>query len=254
MTIALRVDEPSHPVPEGAPHALVHVPEGFRSDQPWDLVVFLHGWNGCVNVLMGAGPTRCVGNMGAEHEGWELGRVFDQAERNALFLMPQLAFDRRDGTSGRFREDGFARRFLEAVADRVEPWPERPPRRTILTAHSAGFETALAWLQHGEVPIDEVVLFDALYSGTAIFAEWWKETEDRRLVSIHIGSGSTAWQSRRLRRIAAWANRSLGESLSSDASMVVMETDVPHRDVPRAHLVDALRGTEAAAASATENQ
>lgn len=252
--VAVDVPEPSHSVPAGAPHALVRVPEGFRADEPWELVVFLHGWNGCVNVLMRSGATYCVGDARDPVEGWDLAGVFDRAGRNALFLMPQLAFQRRDGDAGHFADDGYARRFLEAVAERVDAWPDSPPSRILLTAHSAGFETALAWLRHGDVVVDEVVLFDALYAGAEGFARWVMESEDRRLVSIHTGRGSTRRQSGRLRRIATIGELPVGASLSSDARVVILESDAPHRDVPRAHLVDAVRGPMSRDATATENQ
>jgi len=252
--LLVELPEPSHSVPAGAPHALVRVPEGFRADEPWALVVFLHGWNGCVNVLMRSGPTHCVGDARDPAEGWNLAEVFDGAERNALFLMPQLAFHRRDGDAGHFADEGYVRRFLEAVAERVDAWPDSPPNRILLTAHSAGFETALAWIRHGDVPIDEVVLFDALYAGAERFARWVLESEDRRLVSIHTGRGSTLRQSGRLRRMATIGEVPVGTSLSSDARIVIVRSDAPHRDVPRAHLADVVRGPESGEATPTENQ
>lgn len=252
--VSVRVPEPSHPVPEAAPHALVRVPEGFRKDDPWDLVIFLHGWNGCVNVLMRSGAVRCVDGEGAVHEGWDLATAFDEAGTNALFLMPQLAFREREGSAGRFSEEGFVRGFVDAVAAQVDPWPDSRPRRIVLTAHSAGFETALAWLRDDPLPVDEVVLFDALYAGTEVFARWVGEADGRRLVSIHGGRGSTARQSRRLGRLAERFERAVGTDLSSIAPVIVMETEAPHRDVPRAHLVEVLRSPDPAPASSTEIQ
>jgi len=251
-TLALQVPEPSHPVPAGAPHALVQIPEGFRADEPWDLVVFLHGWSGCVNVLMHAGPTGCVEGIGPQQTGWDLAGAFADANANALFLMPQLAFRRRDGSAGRFAEEGFVKAFVDAVAQRVDPWPAHPPQRVVVMAHSAGFESALAWIRQSAIPVDEVVLFDALYAGTEAFARW-VGTEGRRLVSIHTGHGSTARQSRRLDRLVRRASLSVGDRLTSESPVVILETGVPHRDVPRAFLAAALR-REGADTSDTEIQ
>jgi len=251
-TLAIQVAEHSHEAPARAPHALVHVPEGFVASEPWDLVIFLHGWNGCVNVLMRPGRTRCMEGTGPERDGWDLAGAFDEAGINALFLMPQLAFRRREGSAGRFAEEAYAEGFVNAVAERVEPWPTTAPRRIVVAAHSAGFESALAWIEHGGLPIDEVILFDALYAGTETFARW-ASIAGRRLVSIHTGRGSTARQSRRLARLAQRAGLAVGQSLSADAPVVVMETSAPHREVPRAHLADCL-GADRPRTSATENQ
>ncbi len=239
-TVGVRVPEPSHPTPAGAPHALVRVPEGFQANEPWDLVVFLHGWNGCVNVLMRPGSVRCAEGAGPEREGWDLAAAFDTADANALLLMPQLAFHQREGSAGRFVEPGFVRELVDAVAAQVDAWPASAPRRTVVTAHSAGFESALAWIRQDGLPVDEVVLFDALYAGTETFADW-VSVGDRRLVSIHTGRGSTARQSRRLRRLAARAELAVGSELSSEAPVIVMESDAPHRDVPSAHLATVVR-------------
>ena len=43
----------------GAPSVIVHAPPGFDPRAPLHLVVFLHGYNGCVNVLMARGVSRC---------------------------------------------------------------------------------------------------------------------------------------------------------------------------------------------------
>lgn len=249
----MRLEEPSHPAPAGAPHALVRFPPGFDGEAPWDLVVFLHGWNGCVEVLMGAGATRCLAEEGPTHEGWGLAQAFDAARSDALLLMPQLAFRRREGDAGRFADPSFAERYVAAVAAAVEGWPQGPPRRVVVLAHSAGFEAALAWVR-SELPISEVVLFDALYAGTEGFATWVGHGGDRRLVSIHTGRGSTARQSRRLTRLAARAELAVGDSLASPAPVVVVRTHAPHREVPRAHLAEVLRGPAEAPTSGAEIQ
>ncbi len=198
---------------ESAPSVVVHAPPAFDPARPLRLVVFLHGWNGCARLLMRTGPTSCR-DGDPSREGWALARRFDEAGTDALFVIPQLALLRRDGSPGRFLQDGRFRAFLremltalhlDAAADRIES--------VTLLAHSAGFEGALALLAHGGIDIDHVVLFDALYRGIQPFTSWAAEAPSRRLVSLYTG-GRTERQSRLLAR---HARRFLErESIASD--------------------------------------
>src|SRR5690606_38361263 len=131
--------------------------------------------------LARAGEVRCARRWRTE-PGWDLVRALGPSR--ARFVLPQLAFRARDGSPGRFREPRFAPRFLDYLGLGDGP--------IVLAAHSAGFESALAWLRSDvRDRVRAVVLFDALYAGTPTFVEWVAERDDRRLVSYVIGQGST---------------------------------------------------------------
>ena len=247
-TFALHLQEGSHPVPPDAPEVVVHRPARFDPSATWELVVFLHGWNGCARVLEASGPSRCA-DGDAEEPGWGLGALAAPAGSQRLFVVPQLAYRRRSGDAGRFAEDGFAAAYLAALASKVEGWPDGPPAAIRLVAHSAGFETALAWVQHGGVAVREVALMDALYAGTEGFIGWLEQSPNRRLISIHTGHGSTARQSRRLLRMGRRADLSVATELGPAAQLVVFESDAGHRAVPETHLVEVLARPMASPAS-----
>src|SRR4051794_26177389 len=98
----------------GAPSVIVHAPPGWNPRPPLHLVVFLHGYNGCVNVLMAEGPSQC--KPGAPmRDGWDLGPQHDAAGTNSLFVVPQLAFAQRNGDPGAFAAVGGFRAFLEEL-------------------------------------------------------------------------------------------------------------------------------------------
>ena len=229
-TRALRLDAPSHRAPAGAPHAIVVAPTG-RS--PEAIFVFLHGWSGCVRVLANEGFVTCAEGESARRRrrGWGLAPLFASAERPVALVFAQLLYNRRHaGAAGQFTEEGFAAGWLEALA-----LPDDVP--VVLLAHSAGFETALAWLRRGG--LDErlrgVVLFDALYAGTERFAGWAQDVpaddpRARHLWSFHLGRGSTGRQNARLLGIAG-----------SDPRITVAESPVSHGDVPAHHLVEVVR-------------
>jgi pimeloyl-ACP methyl ester carboxylesterase len=233
-----------------APSVIVHAGPSFDPRRPLRLVVFLHGWSGCARVLVSAGPTPCRDGA-PPREGWALADRFDEAGTDALFVIPQLAFLRRDGSPGRFADDGRFRAFLIELLGALEPMLgvtsiDRLESVSLL-AHSAGFETALALLAHGGVDIDHVVLFDALYRGVEPFTSWVAGAPGRRLVSLYTG-GRTERQSRRLARHARAvldeASVSVGDPPLADAVLAhrvtIARTTARHADVPAHHLAELL--------------
>lgn len=252
-TEALVLAHASHPV-ERAPTAVVHGPEGFDPNAPLELVVLFHGWNGCAQVLVGAGPQRCRPADSGERPraGWGLGARHDEAGTNTLLVVPQLAWLSRDGEAGRFGEPGFFRAFLEeliaALSPRLGPSAglERLSR-VVLVAHSAGFETTLAVLDRGglEEVVDTVVLLDALYAAPALFARWVFADSGRRLVTLHTGRGLTARFSAMVGRaalaelgadeVAVEPSGALAEAVANHR-VVVDRSPAGHGAVPARHL------------------
>jgi hypothetical protein len=140
----------------GAPSVIVHAPPGWNPRAPLHLVVFLHGYNGCVEVLMAEGPSRC--KPGApEREGWNLGPQHDAAGTNTLFVVPQLAFAKRNGDPGAFGKAGGFRAFLEELLREGLGKQLGGPRRfkdiasLTLIAHSGAYQAALAIAEQGGV-------------------------------------------------------------------------------------------------------
>lgn len=228
----LRLDEPPHEVPAGAPHAVVWAPA-----EPRAVFVFLHGWNGCARVLASAGPTPCRDGA-TPAEGWDLLGRFQDAGRDAAFVVAQLAWRARTGDPGRFREPGYAARWLQALG-----LAEASP--VVLLAHSAGFETALAIARRGGLDgrLRAIVLLDALYGGTEAFLAWVRASPERRLISYATRSGRPARQQRRLERLAARAGVPVEHSLAAldRASVVTLTAATGHADVPRRYLPELVR-------------
>jgi hypothetical protein len=233
---------------------VVHAPAGFDPRRPIRLVVFLHGYRGCAAVLAAEGPTRCRAGDPPQ-PGWGLAARHDEAGTGSLFVVAQLALSARDGSPGRFGREGGFRTFLDEVLAQLSHELGGP--RTVadlasitLLAHSAAFESALAVLRSGGVDdvLRHVVLLDALYSGGPAFLAWARGAPGRRLVSVHLGRGTTG---ERNRDLAARAARALGEQASvgdgaqlaeaRDHTVVVARSPASHGQVPARHLAEILR-------------
>lgn len=253
-TLFVRVS-PSHSLPDGVPSVGARAAADLPREGPIHLVVFLHGWGGCVRVLLSSEPVACR-TGGRPRAGWGLADRFDDARTGQLLVVPQLSLRPRDGAPGRFAEAGYARGLIEELlGDALTPLVGSP--RTwddvaslTLVAHSAGFETALALLRQPDIAsrTRNVVLLDALYAGVLPFARWLEAAPgERHLVSLYTG-GKTARQSRTL---ASRLRRSLGERVATvtdgsgaaaiaDHAAVIWRTATPHGQVPRAHLREVL--------------
>ena len=253
-TLEARLDIAPHDTPEGAPHAVVALPAGLRVDEPLALVVFLHGWSGCARALAGEGRVACR-RGGRPARGWGLAAQHAAAEDGSVLVVPQLAWLARDGSAGRLVEDGF---FREMVAELLSgPVSEALGRElgmddlgeVTLVAHSAGYESALAILEHGGVEVRSVALLDALYGGADRFVEWLAG-----LVSLYTGRASTYRESRRLARLATGELGAVSVIVDPDAPLaealpirrvVVDRSPHPHGAIPTRQLEEVLRAFNA---------
>lgn len=237
----------------------MHAPAGFDARRPLTLVVFLHGYTGCVPVLMGKGETHCRPQDPAR-EGWDLGAHHDAAHTNTLFVVPQLALMQRNGRPGRFGDRGGFRAFLqELLAGPISQQLGSP--RTLanvaglhLVAHSAGYQTALAILERGEVSrlIKSLVLLDALYGETPRFARYVEAhaASGLHFVSIYLEQGTPRRENqallRRLRyslgaeRVATAEASDLATTVAEHPIVIASGTP-PHRLLPATHLAELLR-------------
>ena len=242
----------------GAPSVIVHAPAGFDASVPLHLVVFLHGYNGCVAVLMGKGPSRCKPGS-AELEGWDLGTPHDAAQTNTLFVVPQLAYLQRNGRPGAFGKRGGFRAFLEELLGESLNGRLGGPRKwkdiasLTLVAHSGAYQAALAIVEHGDVraKIKGIVLLDALYGETDRYVRVVESQARRglRFVSLYLARGTPRTENQRLyrrlsRTLAGSVARPNADELARAVAthpIVITEGKPPHRLMPATHLTELLR-------------
>ncbi len=218
----------SHSRPADVPDAIL-----LRHRRAQRVVVFLHGWRGCIRVLFHEGEVRC-GRGNARETGWGLGNVFREAELPTTYVMLQLAYRQREGSAGRYLNPDFANDTLKALLGDQRDLP------ITLVAHSAGYEATLAFLREGplETQIDSVILMDALYGGAQRFGDWVLASPNRNLISVH-RPGSTRVETRRLRRVVTRRGLNVGP-LGSDAPVWSLEVQTGHVQVPATHLHETL--------------
>jgi hypothetical protein len=236
----------------------VHVPAGFDAAAPLHLVVYLHGLRGCLPVLMGKGSSRCE-PQSPPQLGWDLGAHHDAAGTNTIFVLPRLIYDKRGGQPGAFGTQGGFRAFLSELlqgplSSRLgRPFSAKSIASITLVAHSAGYETTLAILEHGEVEplIRAVVLLDALYAFEERYARYAREHASGgfRLITVSLGGGKPARNSKKLELLLV---RALGRDAVAHASaselrsavtthpFVIGEGRGGHAKIPERHMAEVL--------------
>lgn len=248
---------------EGAPSVAVHVPAGFDPTLPLELVVFLHGFNGCTQVLISEGSAHCRPKDEDEkkEEGWALARHHDDAHTNSVLVIPQLAFMKRSSKPGCFGRAGCFDAFLDELLAELRArlglaltQLDASQVRITLVAHSAGYQTALAILDRARAAarVQHVVLMDALYGGAPQFAFWLQKAAHRdvRMLSLYLNEGDTRRGSRdlykRMRRALGQArvadvhHDGLPAALAAHKTLIVSSAHGIHREVPANYLAQVL--------------
>jgi len=237
----------------GAPSVVVHVPAGFDPTSPLELVLFLHGFMGCAQVLMAEGQASCRDGDHVQ-DGWALARHHDEAHTNSVLAVVQLALMKRSGKPGCFGREGCFDAFLAELLAELRAHLQLDPAaevRLTLVAHSAGYKAALAILAHsraGMQRVQSVALMDALYGGAPELAEWLQRTASRRtrMLSLYLADGETRRGSRDLYRRARRALGSaqakqvgpdeLASELRVSRSLLIAYGRGEHRLVPENYL------------------
>lgn len=161
------------------PNTLVVVPPGLATRDPLSVVVFFHGFHGCLRITPGTASGPCRPGRGARIAApLYLEENFLASGVKAILVFPQMGFDNESSEPGRLgRRDGLPR-FLERVlqSELVKPYigVQRLDQlhRLVLATHSAGFSTVALLLQNQGSMIDEVYLLDAFYGADSAFRNW----------------------------------------------------------------------------------
>lgn len=162
---------------------LLHIPKGFDVRKPSVMIVFLHGH--------GATLERDV------RDRQRVPAQISASGANAVLVAPQLAFDARDSSAGKFWEPGGFGRFVgEAAQKLAQLHGDRRSVRTfasmpvVIVAYSGGYLPAAACAQNGGLKkrLRGIVLLDALYGELNTFARFIRDDPSAFFVSAYLGS------------------------------------------------------------------
>jgi pimeloyl-ACP methyl ester carboxylesterase len=246
------------------PDVAVHVPPGFDATRRPGLLVYFHGWLGCVAAALSTDDESCT-DAGPPRPGADLASAVDAAGVNALLVAVELRSDMPTGEPGKLAMPGGLRDLLrelfsEHLADPLGCVLDVDALdRVVLVAHSGGYQAAASALALGDVArVTEVDLLDALYGADDVFSRWIEAqalrfdprvSDPLRFVDLYTCCGGTTEPSRALARRASseLSRAGLAGALSDDDleapvasralahGVVFKRVPGPHGDLPRAY-------------------
>lgn len=215
-TFLLTLDKGAFPPSPQYPSALVYLPAGFEPTPPVSLIVYIHGFNNCVeNVVRKLSDAKPCTPGGAPRNPHDLIGQLEASGKKAMLLLPEVAFDRASADPGTLgTPDGFRAllgEVLQKLAGSLDGLQLSGIGTVAVASHSGGYQVAAGIAVRGGVPINEVYLLDSLYGNSADFEAWIRQdlpalsgaVPRRRFASIYTDSGGTLMNSQALAKAAA---------------------------------------------------
>jgi hypothetical protein len=164
------------------------------------MVVHFHGLNSDIDQAV---------------EKHQLREQFHDSKQNAVLLVPELAAHTTSPAAGKLDVDGgFSRLVTDALATlnlssarHALGDAHLPPRPQVgsvcISAHSGGYHAAAASITQGQIAVQEVYLFDALYAEVEQFKKWvlagkGKSMKQRHKLVSYYTAGTTETNTRAL--------------------------------------------------------
>lgn len=202
FTLTFDLAAGAFPAKPGQPSVLVYIPSGFRAEPPYDLIVYVHGFNNCVvNVVKETGGTCSTG--GATRGASNLINQLEDTNKNAILVVPEVKFEQASGDPGKLGTTDGLKNFLAELLPKLEP--QLGPAgladigNLLLMSHSGGYWALAKMATIGGVPVDEVHLLDSLYGYESTFQDWIELDPAahamtpplRRFFSVYTAGGGT---------------------------------------------------------------
>ena len=120
-TYLLTLDAGAFPKTAEHPSALLYVPTGFVASPPVSMVVYIHGFNNCVeNIVRPTASGQPCKTGGAVRNAYNLIAQLEASGRNALLLCPEVAFDRASSDPGQLGVTGGFRALVKEALLQVQ--------------------------------------------------------------------------------------------------------------------------------------
>jgi hypothetical protein len=157
---------------------LIIVPKNLDTKKKVDLVFWFHGWSN---------------NVDSASVRYELTKQFIASKRNAVLVLAETARDAPDSYGGKLENTGVFKALVGDVLQGLKSKKMIPencaPGHILLGGHSGAYRVMARIIQNGQMPVDEAMLFDALYAETDIFVSWLKADSQHRFIHLFTDHG-----------------------------------------------------------------
>lgn len=252
-TRRLQIEHGAFPASGTLPNVVAYIPARFDPSQPFGLVVYLHGWWNCADNVIRPKNGACLPGRAA-HNAYNLANQLEGANKNAILLVPELAFEQASSDPGRLTEEGLFYELVDETLTQLAPdiagvgtWDATS---IVIASHSGGYKAASGIASVGGLWIDELYLLDSLYGLEDTFDAWVEEDLEafsaspptRRLACVYSKTGGTLTRCQAMAgRMDALTERGLLADATSATlttaqyanGLLFKRTGLSHDDVPR---------------------
>lgn len=166
---------------------LIIIPPNFKPGKKVNMVCWFHGWYNTID---------------SANKRFELATQFAAANVNAILIIPEGAFNAPDSYGGKLEQPDVFKMLLTDVLQYLVAINKIPnnshPANILLAGHSGAYRVMANILVKGGLPVNEVLLFDGLYSETDKYLDWIGQNKENRFINIYTNDGGTAATSRQM--------------------------------------------------------
>ena len=159
---------------------IIITPKNFIAKKKVDMIFWFHGWNN---------------NIDSALVRYGLSRQFAESGTNAVLVLAETAKDAPDSYGGKLEQQNTFKNLVNDVLQKLVRVnvisAGCSAGNIILAGHSGAYRVIANILQNGNVPVNEVILFDALYADTDKFLNWLTAAGDRRFINLYTNDGGT---------------------------------------------------------------
>jgi len=160
-----------------------------------DLIFWFHGWRNAVDSAA---------------IKYQLIRQFLASGLNAVLVLAETAKDSPDSYGGKLENAGVFKALVADVLNGLQAQhlvsKNCMAGHIILAGHSGAYRVMARIIQNGQMPVDETILFDALYAETEKFMAWIQADKAHRFIDIYTDHGGTDDETRGMMKLLDTAN------------------------------------------------
>jgi len=169
---------------------LIIAPKNLDAKKTVDFVFWFHGWRNNVDTAAAF---------------YELTKQFIASRRNAVLVLAEAAKNSPDSYGGKLENPGDFKALVADVLQGLKAQKLVPQNcvsgHILLGGHSGAYRVMARIIKNGQMPIDEAMLFDALYAETDIFMDWIKADSKHRFIHLFTDHGGTLEESKHMNKL-----------------------------------------------------
>jgi len=166
---------------------LIIAPKNLDAGKKVDLIFWFHGWGN---------------NIDSALVRYKLAKQFIASKVNAVLVLAETTKDAPDSYGGKLEQSGVFKNLVNDVLVKLKNEKvigrNSKERNIILAGHSGAYRVMAYILQNENVPVKEVILFDALYAETNKFLHWIQSENGNRFLDIYTNGGGTDVESKEM--------------------------------------------------------